>query len=470
MTQTPWMLVTGGAGFIGSHLAAGLLDAGYRVVVVDNLVTGKRENIPAKAEFLKADLLRPETYAALESQPFAGVLHLASQSCGEASFDDPEADLRSHVLATFRLLEWCRDRGISRVLYASSSTIYGDPREVPVTENAPLCPKTYYAAGKAAAESYLRLFNNRGGRVTIFRLPNVYGPGQDLANIRQGMVSIFLAYLLAGKPIEVRGSLERYRDFLYVGDLARAWLKAVDAPATFGQTYNLGSGTKTTVGQLLDGLTRAFGHETYPYALREGTPGDQTGVVLDIDKVCADLGWRPETTLEQGLAVLAAHENGTPPAPAANETAQASLPHSRKDRLHHDVAGADILASDDARFATYRKKWAENPQNLTPGDMPLHLDIEVTSLCNLRCPFCAITSKTAPCRSIWPSGFSTRPASSASTPASSISAANRSCIRSCRASSPMPRKSGSSTFSSTPTPPCSTRKRPGSSLIPAWTA
>ena len=151
MSVSRHVIVTGGAGFIGSHLAARLLAAGHQVTILDDLSTGRLENIPPAADFIEMDLGREEEYGLLDNLEAAAVFHLAGQSSGEASFYDPLGDLRSHVLSTFWLLEWCQKKQIKRFLYASSMSIYGYPQYLPVDEAHPLAPKTFYAAGKIAA-------------------------------------------------------------------------------------------------------------------------------------------------------------------------------------------------------------------------------------------------------------------------------------------------------------------------------
>lgn len=295
------MLVTGGAGFIGSALARALLSRGKRVVVVDNLSTGRRQNVPAGCEFVEMDAGDRSQYHKLSAARFDAVLHLAGQSSGEASFLDPWSDFNSHVTSTLLLLNLCRERGVSRFLYASSMSVYGDPETFPVGEDAPVHPKTFYAAGKLAAESYVALFQGLGVDTTVFRMFSVYGPNQNLANKLQGMVSIYLSYLLEERPILVKGRKERFRDFIFIDDVVDAWLAALDNPASFGRVYNLGSGTRTTVEDLLGSLTAAAGMNGHPVEYGGGTPGDQFGMVADIGRITRELRWTPNWSLQSGL-------------------------------------------------------------------------------------------------------------------------------------------------------------------------
>lgn len=296
-------LITGGAGFIGSHIARRLLSLGHEVWVVDNLTTGYLENVPPGSTFVQLDLSRPEAFDNLPEVPFDAVLHLAAQSSGEISFEKPVYDLQTNMLGTLLLLHWCYQRGIRRFLYASSMSIYGDVGDEAVDETHPCQPKSFYGIGKLAAERYLHIFSEKGMRTTAFRMFNVYGPGQNLANLKQGMVSIYLAYILKGEPILVKGSRDRFRDFIYIDDVVNAWVAAIESSNTFGKTYNLASGKKTFVWELLEELIKAFGYDpsTYPVEFATGTLGDQFGIWADIRRIKADLDWQPHTSLLTGL-------------------------------------------------------------------------------------------------------------------------------------------------------------------------
>ena len=304
------LIVTGGAGFIGSHLAARLLAEGHEVSVLDDLSTGRLENIPSGARFIEVDLGKQDEYRKIDQLSGDAVFHLAGQSSGEASFLDPLGDLRSHVLSTFWLLEWCREKRVRRFVYASSMSVYGDPQYLPVDEQHPLQPKTFYAAGKIAAEAYISLYRTLGIDTTIFRLFSVYGPGQNLENRMQGMVSIFLSYLLEGKPLIVKGSGERFRDLVYIDDVVAAWLSAWQNPASYGKLYNVASRRKTRVVDLVEALKQAMGQPRHPVEYLEGTPGDQFGIIGANTLIAQDLHWQPRVDLQAGLNQLVRFEKG----------------------------------------------------------------------------------------------------------------------------------------------------------------
>jgi UDP-glucose 4-epimerase len=296
------ILVTGVGGFIASHLAGQLIARGDGVVGVDDLSSGSRENVPAGVELLTLDLADPGVARALPDRVDA-VLHLAGQSSGEISHDNPPHDLRANTLATLHLLQWCRERGIGRFVYASSMSVYGQTERLPVAEGHPCQPLSFYGVAKLASEHYARLYGQYGVEPTVLRMFNVYGPGQNLANLRQGMVSIYLAYLLRRQPVVVKGSRERFRDFVFVDDVVSAWIAALDSPAARGRVYNVASGQKTHVWELLEAQIRAFGHDpaTYPVSIEAGTPGDQFGIWADVSRLRDELGWAPRVPLQLGI-------------------------------------------------------------------------------------------------------------------------------------------------------------------------
>ncbi len=310
MNKIDHIIVTGGAGFIGSRIALRLIKEGYKVTVLDNLSTGRKENIPEGASFIKIDLGQQSDYSRLKNIACDAVFHLAGQSSGEDSFKSPLYDLQSHVLSTFYLLDWCKQKQVSRFIYASSMSIYGDPESLPVKESHPLQPKTYYAAGKISAEAYIKFFQTLGINTTIFRFFSVYGPGQNLENKNQGMVSIFLSYMLEQVPVYVKGSEKRFRDFVYIDDVVDAWLSSYRDPAAYGKIYNLASGKKTTVEALLNALKASFDYKVYPIDYRDGTPGDQLGLVADISFITKELKWSPRIDLQAGLNSMVAFEKG----------------------------------------------------------------------------------------------------------------------------------------------------------------
>jgi UDP-glucose 4-epimerase len=291
-------MVTGGAGFIGSHLVDALLARGDEVHVVDNLATGSRENLAAAVTLHEFDI-RDETLAevAARLQPEA-VFHLAAQADVGTSVERPAFDADVNVIGTVRVLEAARAAG-SRVVFTSSGgAIYGE-RKRPAREDDDLEPLSPYGASKLAGEEYLATWNRLHGSVHVAcRLANVYGPRQ-LASLEGGVVAIFLDRLRDGKETVIFGDGEQTRDFVYVGDVVAALLAAAVAPV--GGVFNVGSGVATSICELhrLCAATAGVGQEPRFDAER---PGDLRNSVVDPSRAAHDLGWRPEKTLAAGLA------------------------------------------------------------------------------------------------------------------------------------------------------------------------
>ena len=305
-------LITGGAGFIGSYLARRLLEHGDDVTIVDNLLTGSNLNVPDEAECIELDIGTPDAFRRLPKHPVDAVLNLAAQSSGEISFERPEYDLTTNVVGTFNMLQSCKFTGTERFVFASSMSVYGAADETPVSEDRHQQPQSFYGASKLAGESYVNLFGRLGLQTTMLRLFNLYGPGQNLENLRQGMVSIYLYFVLNEEPVLVKGSGERFRDHVYVDDVVDAWLSVLHDPISFGRTYNVGSGTKTRVHQSVAGLVRAFGKdpETYPVQYAGDTPGDQFGIRANVDRIRQEIGWYARVGLEVGLSAMAEWAQG----------------------------------------------------------------------------------------------------------------------------------------------------------------
>jgi UDP-glucose 4-epimerase len=294
------VLVTGGAGFIGSRVAKSLIADGHDVLVVDDLSTGKRSNVPAGASFVELDLSRDDGVARLPDASWAGILHLAGQSSGKRSFDDPLRDFDANARSTVLLARWANEHDVPVFVHASSMGVYGLGAREPMSEEMLAEPISYYGASKLAAEQALTVAAKTGLRTCSLRMFNVYGAGQDLENLDQGMVSIYLAYVLRGDTVVVRGSLDRVRDLVHVDDVVAAWKLALARPVP--GAVNVGSGTGTRVDELLKQIFRACGvQDDYPVVEHPGTPGDAHTTVADIARARRLLGWTPQVGLEDGL-------------------------------------------------------------------------------------------------------------------------------------------------------------------------
>lgn len=300
-------IVTGGAGFIGGHLTRRLLKEGWSVLVLDNLSSGFLRNVPQGASFKWLDLTSEDAISELPTDGVDVVFHLASHVGQELSFERPVHDLKANAVSTLVLLKWCLDRGVQQLVFASSMNVYGNPAGLPVTEETPVNPPSPYAVGKIASEYLCGVYEALGVHTTSFRLFNVYGPMQDMQNMKQGMVSIFMSYVARGEPVLVRGPKERFRDFISVHDVVDAFYRAVDARA-FGKVYNVATGRKTFVGELVAKIIVACGHDPVTYPVTYGAPTlrDQFGLYGDSSRLRQDLEWAPQVALEDGLSEMAA--------------------------------------------------------------------------------------------------------------------------------------------------------------------
>ena len=295
-------LVTGVAGFIGAAVAAALIRDGHSVTGLDNLSTGFVSNVPQGVEFFQGDCQDAAVYAGpLAGKAFDAIFHIAGQSSGEISFDDPVYDLRTNTESTLHLLTFALKTGCRRFLYASSMSVYGIQPDVPVKEDAPTAPQSFYGVGKLASEHYLRLYEQYGVGSTCLRLFNVYGPGQNMANLRQGMVSIFMAMMLQGGHIHVKGSPSRFRDFVYIDDVVAAFLACLSRPDSIGKALNVGGSGRVLVGDLVDKLLRLpDSPATVEYS--GCTAGDVHGIHADGALAQRYLGYTPSVSLDAGLA------------------------------------------------------------------------------------------------------------------------------------------------------------------------
>ena len=280
------VVVTGVAGFIGSRVAARMAAEGFEVVGVDDLSSGKQSNVPSIIDFIQGNLVDTQTISKLPKSAEL-VLHLAGQSSGEMSFDDPVADLEKNTISTLNLIRYGIDINASKLVYASSMSVYGNVPDAPISEDEHVAPLSCYGVGKLAAENYLTVFCKQLPSVSL-RMFNVYGAGQDMTNLRQGMVSIYLAQALTNKHIVVKGSLERFRDFIYIDDVVEAWFRAATLAGVVGNTINIGTGVRTTVAQVLEAVkTNVVGTTV---EVTDPTPGDQNGIFADITHMRALLG------------------------------------------------------------------------------------------------------------------------------------------------------------------------------------
>ncbi|MBU0543742.1 MAG: NAD-dependent epimerase/dehydratase family protein [Proteobacteria bacterium] len=291
------VLITGVAGFVGSHVARRFLEEKYQVIGIDDLSGGKSENVPSRVDFINGDLTQSETIA-LIPEGCETILHLAGQSSGEMSFDNPITDLQKNTVSTLNLIRYGIQNNSKRIVYASSMSVYGSVPDKPIDEHHDPKPLSCYGVGKLAAEGYLRIYQDQLPFVAL-RMFNVYGPGQDLSNLRQGMVSIYMAQALSEGHIEVKGSIERFRDFIYIDDVVEAWWRSATYPGISNRIINIGTGKRTTVHALLDKICAEI--PGCDFFIQGATPGDQSGIYAYVGELNKMLGLSKFTELDTGL-------------------------------------------------------------------------------------------------------------------------------------------------------------------------
>lgn len=304
------ILVTGGAGFIGSHVVDGFLGAGFDVAVVDDLSTGRRENVHPRATFYEVDIRDAGLAAVFEKERPNYVSHHAAQMDVRKSVADPLFDAEVNVLGSLRVLENARHFGVERIVYASTGgAVYGEPAYLPCDEAHPVAPLSPYGASKYAVEQYLYMYRqNFGLDYTVLRYANVYGPRQNPQG-EAGVIAIFAWQMLRKGQTIINGDGDQERDFVYVGDVARASLAAVEGAVS--GVFNVGTGLGTSINQIHERLALATG---YPGQKTHGPAkvGETRRIYLDVRKAAEKLGWRPEVDLADGLGRTVAYfrENG----------------------------------------------------------------------------------------------------------------------------------------------------------------
>jgi UDP-glucose 4-epimerase len=293
------ILLTGGAGFIGSHVADCLLERGHEVAIVDDLSSGKRENIPETAHFYKADV-RTGCLRVFEEFAPEALCHQAAQMDVRRSVREPDFDAEVNVLGTIRLLENCIKRDVQKVIFASTGgAVYGEQEVFPAPEDHPQYPVSPYGVSKLAGERYLHFYRVQYGLPGVaLRYANVYGPRQD-PHGEAGVVAIFCANLAADETSTINGTGVQTRDYIYVGDVVRANVLAIEREVPPG-AYNIGTGIETSVNDLYELLREESGKGHAP---RHGPAkaGEQSRSSVDPSRAGCVFGWRPEMSLADGL-------------------------------------------------------------------------------------------------------------------------------------------------------------------------
>lgn len=296
-------LVTGGAGFIGSHIATELVRRGHRVRVLDSLITGKRGNLAhlPRIDFVEGDVADLDTCrAAVQGIDF--VLHQAAIPSVPRSVKDPVTSNRSNVDGALNILVAARDAGVTRLVYAGSSSAYGDTEALPKREDMPTRPLSPYALQKLVAEQYCQLFTTLYGFETVtIRYFNVFGPRQDPSSPYSGVISLFATALLAGRQPIIYGDGEQTRDFTYVANVVDGVLRAADAPRAAGHVINVATGGRTSLNELLRTMNRILKTDAHAIYM-DVRAGDVRDSQADISKARDLLDYEPLVDLEEGLA------------------------------------------------------------------------------------------------------------------------------------------------------------------------
>ncbi|MBN2013891.1 MAG: SDR family oxidoreductase [Candidatus Altiarchaeota archaeon] len=293
------IMVTGGAGFIGSHIVDKLVERGYEVVVVDNLSTGRKENLNQNARFHELDLRSKEDLERVfKENNIRKVIHQAAQASVIKSVREPDFDAEVNIIGTINLLECCRRYDTEKIVYASTGgAIYGEPEHLPMDEEHPIKPLSPYGLGKYVSELYMSLYHRLYGlKCTALRYSNVYGPRQD-PHGEAGVIAIFSKKLLEDKQPIIFGDGKQTRDFVYVRDVVEANLLALEG---VNGTYNICTGKQTSVNEIFEMLRNITGKKTKA-AYEEERKGEVRYCSLNYSKAEKALKWKPKTGIEKGL-------------------------------------------------------------------------------------------------------------------------------------------------------------------------
>ncbi len=303
------VLITGGAGFIGSHLCDRLLAEGHQVTVVDNLVTGKRENLSAQATLYQVDIRDQDLDGVFAQVRPEAVFHLAAHIDVTRSVRDPAYDAGINVLGSINLLERCRHHAVRKVVYSGTGgALFGEPSYLPVDEVHPIDPISPYGISKHTVEHYLFAYHhNHGLNYTVLRYPNVYGPRQD-PHGEAGVVAIFSLQMLSRQQPVIFGDGSKTRDYCYVADIVEANVLALNSPVR--GVYNLGRGIEVSDLEVFEAVRAAVGVDTAP-VFAPIRPGEVEHIALDASKAERELGWRWKVGLKEGVAAAVAHYRET---------------------------------------------------------------------------------------------------------------------------------------------------------------
>jgi UDP-glucose 4-epimerase len=298
------ILVTGGAGFIGSHIVDAYVGLGHEVTVVDDLSTGNAGNLNPKAKFIEMDIRDHGLEVVFHENQFDVVNHHAAQINVRKSLEDPVFDGLVNIIGSLNVITSSARHGVKRIIFASSGgAIYGEPDNYPIREDFPMLPLSPYGVAKMTTENYLRVFKNLYNLDhVIFRYSNVFGPRQ-ISKSEAGVISIFINQILKGEKCFVNGDGDQVRDYVYVSDVVAANVRALTAPSDF---YNIGTGQATSVNDLVDILAGIIGRGV-DHLHRTAIPGEVLKNVLEHAKAREILGWQPQVSIKEGIKLTYDH-------------------------------------------------------------------------------------------------------------------------------------------------------------------
>lgn len=299
------ILVTGGAGFIGAHLTNNLLKLGYKVLVVDKLnLQGGIPFVNKKCQFLKGDITDLKVIKKIKIWKPKIIFHLAAQSAVETAYDNPKSDILTNSYGTYLISNLAKELKVKKFIYTSTVAIYGNNPKKGVDENSKPNPESLYGISKLSGEMFAKqILRNTSTKVIIFRVFNTYGPGENLNNLKKGMVSIFSSYVWKKKPIIVKGSLKRFRDLVYIDDCVEILLKSlkINFKKNF-EIFNLSTGENFTVKKIIENILKASKKSNkYPLSISKGTKDDSFGFHTSSDKIKKILKFKPKYNLKTGL-------------------------------------------------------------------------------------------------------------------------------------------------------------------------
>lgn len=293
------ILITGCAGFIGSKVANYLINKKHLVYGIDDLSQGSKTNIPKKLIFTKGDCSKKNILKKFKNLKIDYILHFAGQSSGEKSFYDPEKDLKKNILTTFNLLKFAEIIHCKHFIFSSSMSVYGNNVKKIAKESDTCNPISFYGASKLASENYIKLFSNKKINFTILRLFSVYGIGQKLNKLDQGLIRIFLTQIKKGQNLFVKGKLTRSRDFIYIDDVVKNIVKIMGKKKYFNNTFNLGTGREITIKKLLENFKKII-NKKIKIKLCKPTPLDQNKIFACTKKM-KKFNLKTNVKLEKGL-------------------------------------------------------------------------------------------------------------------------------------------------------------------------